>query len=204
MESAKIKPVRPFNPSLCGQKDLLFQQWKLSQKSLSIEIGCGAGLHPIQWAQNHLNSGLIALERTQNKFKAFKSRISHHERPNLYGVNADAHDWLPTNIEEKSIESYFLLYPNPYPKESQANKRWFRSPIFHYILKTIKPKGKIHFATNELFLYEETLLYAKNLWNLQIESSRQSHQTSWPPRTHFEKKYLTRGQNCFDVTFITQ
>ncbi len=199
--SAKIKPVRPFN-WLSGQRpDPRFVSWKDEYKTLAIEIGCGVGLHPIQWCQSHPDKALLALERTKNKFQSFQSRIDSHDLPNLFPVFGDAQDWAPAHLKENSVDQIFLLYPNPYPKEKQANKRWYRSPFAHYLLNILKPKGQIHFATNEKFLRDECLMYAKEFWNLKVFKERISTSTTWKPRTHFEKKYLGRGLTCYDIIF---
>ncbi len=199
--SAKIKPVRPFNWSSPHPPDPKFESWKRGYESLSIEIGCGVGLHPIQWCQNHPDKTLLALERTKNKFQSFQSRINSHELTNLFPVFGDAQDWLPANVKENSVDHIFLLYPNPYPKEKQANKRWYRSPFAHYLIKILKRHGQIHFATNEKFLRDECVRYAKEFWQLNLAEERVSSSAPWSPRTHFEKKYLGRGLTCYDLIF---
>ncbi len=199
--SAKLKAVRPFNWVSTQDPDLRFQNWSRSFSKLVLEIGCGVGLHPIQWAGRHPDHGLIAIERTKTKFQSFERRLNNHNFKNILPVFADALDWAPTNLQAGSLSEIFILYPNPYPKEKQANKRWYRSPFCAFLLNLLKEDGKIHFATNEAFLYEESLSYATEYWKLAVEKQLSSSQNEWTPRTHFEKKYLNRGNLCFDLTF---
>jgi tRNA (guanine-N(7)-)-methyltransferase len=199
--SAKNLSVRPFHFVSTTRLDQKFVEWKKSFTKLHVEIGCGVGLHPIQWTAAHPGNGLLALERTQTKFQSFQRRINNHERSNLYAVHADAHDWLPRHITSESIDGLFLMYPNPYPKERQANKRWYRSPFCHFLMEILKPGGQVQFATNEKFLVEEALSFASEVWALQLIQERKSTNAQWLPRTHFEKKYMARGQTCYDLTF---
>ena len=60
--------------------------------------------------------------------------------------------------------------------------------------------GIIEFATNESFYAEECYEWMTNVWELEaLEYKTIPH--NFPPRTHFEKKYLERGQKCFNLTF---
>ena len=129
--SADIKIIRPFNRLYSTKPDESYLTWKKRNWShLAIEIGCGAGLHPILWAQQNKNKGIIAIERTQTKFTSFKQRLKNHELPNIKAINQDALHWLPVNVSANQVDEYFFLYPNPYPKEKQAHKRWHRNPLF--------------------------------------------------------------------------
>ena len=202
-DSASIKPVRHYSPANGASKvsvDSPFQNWwHKSWDSFNIEIGCGAGLHPIRYAQLNPSHAHLALERTKIKYRAFEQRVTAHNLPNLWPVNADACDWLPKHIEENSIDQCFLLLPNPYPKERQANKRWHRAPFFAFIIDILKPRGRIHLATNELWYAKEFALYCSKFWNLQILQSSVRKGVNLPSRTHFEKKYLKVGQSIYDV-----
>ena len=199
MSSAKNKPIRPFSPQFIQPKDSLFTHWNNQETPLSVEIGCGAGLHPIQWAKLNPDKRLVAIERTKEKFQAFEQRLKNNSIHNVYGVNDDALNWLPANIKANSVENYYILYPNPYPKEKQANKRFHRSCLFHYILETLKPSGQVHMATNEISLFNEALYYFKDFWRMELLEQGPILSNQRTPRTHFEKKYLNRGETCFNL-----
>lgn len=202
--SATLKKIRPFQtPPYKEQADQRFISWQQkSWEKLIVEIGCGAGLHPIRYAQQNPKEAIVALERTKTKFNSFEQRLSHHQLPNIYPINKDALYWLPSNLTKKSVHEFFFLYPNPYPKEKQANKRWHRNPFFEYILDCLKPQGLVHFASNEKDYINECENYCINHWKLKlIKSSQLTEDTNDQYRTHFEKKYLKRQQTCFDLVF---
>lgn len=201
MTSADLKPVRPFHPISPKNLDFEFQSWAADKTNIFLEIGCGAGLHPIQWTGLNPSKNLIAIERTKNKFEPFKQRILNHERKNLYPVKGEAMDWVPQNIKTSILDGVFFLYPNPYPKEKQSNKRWHRSPFFHLVLKCLKPGGTITCATNEKFFFEECRLYGLEFWQLEHAHEKEIQLGDLKPRTHFEKKYLEAGQTCYEIIF---
>lgn len=163
---------------------------------LDLEIGCGVGWHPIKYAQANPNRTLIAIEHTRAKFDGFRRRADRHELPNLLPIHADAIRWVTHALPESSVDRIFVLYPNPEPQA--ANKRWFRMPFMHELLTKLKPQGTIELATNIATYKDEAKMYASEVWNLELADE---HTVTENPRTHFEKKYLLRGETCFDVTF---
>jgi tRNA (guanine-N7-)-methyltransferase len=212
---AEIKPVRSFfrkeisllyksKDSLQTLVDSNFIDFISNQKipKIVIEVGCGNGRHPIEWAKSNPSSKIVAIERTKNKFQAFSSRLKNHSLFNIHPVNEDALYWLPSNIKESSVEEYFFLYPNPYPKEKQANKRWHRNPLFHFILSSIKPQGLIHFASNDLSYINECELYCMHFWKLNLVKKQKINDSQITKyRTQFEKKYLQSNQDCYNLIF---
>jgi len=182
--------------------DPKFQSWRQGFSNLAIEVGCGVGFHPIHWAKSHPETGLIALERTKNKFASFEGRVQNHPGlKNLFPVGHDGRLWIPDNIEDAEVSQYFFIYPNPYPKAAQANKRWHRNPLMHYLMGTLKDEGTLTFATNELWLKEECLLYMLEFWKTKLLSLDEVRGPQPKALSHFEKKYLAQGQTCYHLVF---
>ena len=178
-----IIPVSDFQRPEENQKtDSEYQTWKAQNfKSLSIEIGCGAGFHPIQWSKRNPEHGLVALERTQNKFQAFQRRLSgHSQTTNIFPRNSDARLWLPNAVGANEIAHYYFLYPNPYPKSSQANKRWHRNPLMHFIMSSLQPQGTLTFASNELWLKQECIQYMTEFWQTELIQNTTIDQPRYP------------------------
>ena len=173
---------------------------KKPHKKLNVEIGCGVGFHPIQFALSHADEGLLAIERTSEKFKKFKGRMLNHNLPNLMGVHAEAAILLPHTLTPSCVDKFFILYPNPYPKESQKYLRWAHSSFLNFVIDSLKPGGELMFATNLSAYKDELIQRLPELF--QFESVDVTEVTSSPkPITHFEKKYLADGQTCFHIRF---
>jgi tRNA G46 methylase TrmB len=172
-----------------------------SDVPLDLEIGCGVGWHPIRYANENPGRRLIAIEQTRAKFERFRSRLNaHSELDNLHPVHANAIHWIAHKLGPDSIERCFLLYPNPEPKA--PNRRWMRSPFMHHLLKTIRRGGMLTLASNERWYIDEACEWAERFWKLKLSTITEFNRASEPDflaRTHFEKKYLARGQSCFNV-----
>lgn len=187
--------------------DLSLQKWRQQLKPnqpIIIEIGAGAGLHAIQYAKKNPHHFIIPIERTKIKAHALLQRVLHHPAlTNIYPVYGDAIEWICRHCQPNEINAYYILYPNPYPKAKQANKRFMHMPFMAKLIETLQPGGTITLATNIVSYYEEAKLSFKTVWQLELVSDKVI-----PPdtqaRTHFEKKYLARGESCFNLIFKKQ
>ncbi len=223
-----------------------FARWLgVSPPNFSIEIGCGVGYHPIQWAKNNPGGKILAIERTKNKFDKFSSRLRNHANlTNIFSAHADAAHLLPHLRISRLVDNFFVLYPNPYPKSKHANLRFAYSPLTHFMIDNLKIGGRLIFATNiEEYASElndeipkhpgmeleemTTLLPLSSLSSPPPLSSLSSPPplpslsspppqpsflsdqrstiaptcTFLEPRSHFEKKYITRGDICYNLVF---
>lgn len=171
------------------------------ESPLDVEIGCGVGLHPIQYAKAHPNRYLVAIEQTRNKFAKFQRRFDHHHLPNLLPVHANAISWVSHRLNDHSVDNFYFLYPNPNPKGKDFNKRWHAMPFMEKVLACLKPSGRIHLATNEAFYAVEARANFERVWNLETVKFERIQAGDITPRTHFERKYLARRETCFDMIF---
>ncbi len=171
------------------------------QAPLYLEVGCGVGLHPILFAKKRPQAHLIACERTSDKFHKFKKRLENHQLENITAIHEDGMRWLTHWAKESKLtfEKIFFLYPNPYPKNNQRNKRFFAMPLFKNYLHTLKLGGEIEMRTNQLFYLEEAKILATEVWNLECQYCGPLREESEKGITHFERKYLKREETCYEL-----
>ena len=202
-ETPSLPPIRAFNASRVPQPRSGTPEPRSTTSALDIEVGCGAGLHPIRYAQANPGRLLIAIEHTPTRFELFQRRLKRHpEIRNVQAIQAEAVSWITHRVEPLSVDRYFFLYPNPYPKRTDLNKRWHAMPFFSQILKTLKRGGTFTLATNEEFYFSEALDYLMGPWGLILVQARELRgldALGGVARTHFEKKYLQRGEVCRDL-----
>jgi tRNA (guanine-N7-)-methyltransferase len=191
------KKVRPFT----APPDQDYANFIVPKTPLDIEIGCGVGLHPILYQGQHPERCLVAIEHTKEKFDKFYRRFQNHGSPkNLIPVHANGISWVSQQLPMNSVDRFYFLYPNPNPKPGDLNKRWYAMPFMQKVLEVLKPGGQLILATNEFFYKEEALDYFLNYWKLKLLEET-ILKSDFKHRTHFEKKYLERGEDCFNLVF---
>lgn len=173
--------------------------WNSVDPSLAvdIEIGAGQGLHALAYAKANPNRQLIAIERTT---KIEKLLNSPEVMPNLLALRGDAINWITHMVPPASIDRVFILYPNPYPKRKQHNQRWYNMPFMAFLKGRLKSDGTLTLATNRPDYYEEARELMTATWGFKIVDD-QSLSPNVEGRSHFEKKYLSRGETCWNLRF---
>lgn len=166
---------------------------------VDLEIGCGVGWHAIEYSNENPDRILIAVEHTRMRFQKFNRRYQNSGSPmNLLPVHANAVTWVAQYLPDDFLENIYIFYPNPYPKASQANLRWHRMPFMGRLIRSMKEHARLTMTTNELFYAREAEYYFRKHWGLAGSMTRITEQE---PRTHFEKKYLQRGEALYELNF---
>ncbi len=158
---------------------------------ICLEIGAGMGRHAILFAEQHPDKTLVAIERTAAKFKVFAVRQQEHQLNNLHPIHADALPWVVHALPPASVEQLFILYPNPEPKNPA--QRWLNMPFFEFLLSRLQAGASITLASNIPAYLNEAEQQLIDTWHLPYQ--RQDIATD-SARTHFEVKYLQRGEPC--------
>lgn len=180
----KINPPRNF--------DSQSWQWLTQSKNESVlEIGAGKGLHAIQFAAQNKDKTIIAIERTAEKFAAFNKNAQPKNLANLYPVHADAIAWSVFALPAQSISQAFILYPNP--ERNNANQQWLNMPYFEFLLSRLKNDATITLASNIMEYLDNAQAQSTEVWQLPTTREVVDKTSS---RTHFEIKYLARGEPC--------
>ena len=181
-------PIRQFQaPRMHAPRD--FQ--KISPDPLCVEIGAGKGKHALLFTANHPEKKLIAVERTREKFVAMQKQHSLEGQQNLQLVHADALPWVVHALQPQQVEQFFILYPNPEPHNPA--QRWLNMPFFEFLISRLKVGGQITLASNIPEYIEEAQQQLIEVWKLPFVKERIADSSA---RTHFEIKYLERGELC--------
>lgn len=165
-----------------------------------LEIGCGVGLHPILYSKKHPLHRVFAVESTHERFEKFQRRLmAHSYLININAIHADARLWGAQHLASSSLDRVFILYPNPYPKKKHSNLRWHSMPFTKVLVDSIKVGGVLEFATNLKDYASEALeeLLKKYPFELVSMVDLKTFPLSYVGDTHFERKYLQRGESCY-------
>lgn len=163
----------------------------ISPEPVCVEVGAGKGKHALLFSKNHPDRQLIAIERTREKFLAMQKQHAIEGQTNLQTVHADALPWVVHALSPEQVEQFFILYPNPEPHNPA--QRWVNMPFFEFLLSRLKTGGTITLASNIPAYIEEAEQQLQQLWKLPFVKEVIAQDSA---RTHFEIKYLERGELC--------
>ncbi len=163
----------------------------ISSQPICLEIGAGKGKHALQFTAQHPQQRLVAIERTREKFEAMQKQHQQEGQENLQPVHADALPWVVHALYPQQLEQCFILYPNPEPHNPA--QRWLNMPFFEFLLSRLQPKGQIILASNIPDYIAEAEQQLQQVWQLPYIKEVIPATSA---RTHFEIKYLERGELC--------
>ncbi len=167
-------------------------------RPLIVDVGCGKGAWVVREAKKNPEKIYIGIERTLNKSQALLQNVRDAKVPNLIGVRADAVALIHQKFPRESLSELYFFYPNPTPKRSQANKRFFVSGHFQVFHEVLQTEGLISLTTNIYEYAAEARAFLKDVWGYQIMSLNPVD-LQVTPRTDFEKKYVELGQDVYEL-----
>ena len=166
----------------------------IANESVCVEIGAGKGKHALLFSEQHPDKKLIAIERTREKFVAMQKQHQLEGQRNLQIVHADAIPWIVHALFPAQVEQFFILYPNPEPHN--ATQRWLNMPFFEFLLSRLKAGGSITLVSNIPEYIAEAQQQLIEVWKLPFIQQDVPLDSA---RTHFEIKYLARGERCQEL-----
>lgn len=180
-----------------------WQTIHLQFEKVMIEIGCGAGHHPYHYAMANPKTFVFAIEHTKTRFKQMQNLMKEKgELANFAPIHENAISWIGHYVLENSIDEINLLYPNPYPKPKDWNCRWMATPFWGFLLRRLNQQGFIRMVTNIRDYAEQSIYFNQVHWPSQCQTFQ--HVKAGADRTLFEKKYLERGETCFEMIFTSK
>ena len=178
---------------------------------LVLDSGCGTGESTIHLARRFPNVPVIGVDKSAVRLsKAGNERQleasaggSCDVPANAFWVRAELLDFWRLALEkvnagEWKILHHALYYPNPWPKESEATRRFHLHPIFPTLLR-LSPVTELR--TNwEIYAreFKEAARIAGDCLSLNLDVDFAAFSPE-NPETAFERKYQAAGQPLYRV-----
>ena len=163
----------------------------IANQPVCVEIGAGKGKHALLFSGQNPEKQLIAVERTREKFLSMQKQHGLEGQKNLQPIHADALPWVVHALFPAQVEQFFILYPNPEPHNPA--QRWLNMPFFEFLLSRLQAGGSITLASNIPEYIAEAQQQLIEVWKLPFVKEAVAQDSA---RTHFEIKYLERGELC--------
>ena len=179
--------------------------------SLVLDSGCGTGESTIHLARKFPNVPVIGIDKSVVRIT--KAGNSHQldlstgnsceVPPNVFWIRAELLDFWRLALEKVKggawrIMHHALYYPNPWPKESEATRRFHLHPIFPTLLQ-LSPVTELR--TNwEIYAREfaEAVCIAGDALSIKLSAQCECFCPD-VPETAFERKYKNADQELFRV-----
>jgi tRNA (guanine-N7-)-methyltransferase len=164
---------------------------------VEIEVGIGKGRFLLAAAALHPEIRYLGIEWANEYLSIAESRAQKRGLANVRFVRADAKEIVSRGVPDRSVDAYYVFYPDPWPKKRHHKRRFFQPAIIDHLARTLKSDGRLHIATDheEYWRVIEPLLDGHPAFSrLPGFGGDGFPLPSDAPLTNFESKYVNEGR----------
>lgn len=198
----KRKDHEVFESYLKGSYELFSPEIFKGTHPIHLEIGAGTGHFIMEMAKANPDITFLAVERDRMRGNALAKKSKKAALPNLIGLRGNAVPAVIHAIPSGRLNTIYILYPCPWPKNNQRKHRWYLHPMMPHLIRVLENQGTLVWASDQKFYIDEARYVCENHYQLKILSHGPILSLPEPfthGRTKFEKTFLQKGQPCYEL-----
>ena len=131
------------------------------ERPLAVDIGCGKGRFLLAHAVKHPEVNFLGVDRMLRRIRKIDRKAVRREVLNIRLLRMDAFYTVAYLIPERSVSTYFVFFPDPWPKKKHYDNRLFNDVFLRALHRTLKVDGVLHFSTDHLPYFDEVYALLK-------------------------------------------
>src|SRR6476659_94643 len=163
---------------------------------LHVDLGCGDGSFLREMAQQFPKTNFLGIERLAKRVEKVRRKAEKIE--NVRVLRADSLFAVRYLLSESSVETFYLLFPDPWPKRRHQLRRIFTRDFLDAIADALKQHGVLRVATDQLDYFQQVERISRD--HLQFQVVARSPDDAVLPITKFEKKFRRQGAPIYRLT----
>jgi tRNA (guanine-N7-)-methyltransferase len=163
---------------------------------LHVDLGCGDGFFLCEMARQFPKRNFLGIERLTKRVEKVRRKAEKIE--NVRVLRADTLFAVRRLLPESSVDSFYLLFPDPWPKRRHQVRRIFTRDFLDAIAAALKQRGVLRVATDQIDYFHR--IEQISCVHLQFQVVPQSPDDSLFPVTKFERKFRDQGAPIYRLT----
>ncbi len=162
-----------------------------------VEIGSGHGAAAIAFCLAHPDVDLVAVEVHVPGVARMLAAARDAGVDNLWVHPGDALPFLAERVAPASLDAVHLFFPDPWPKQRHAKRRFLQQHTLDLVASRLVPGGVLLVATDSegYAAHARSQLAHHGRWSV-VEGDR----PDWRPDDGFEAKGLRAGRAVTELT----
>lgn len=124
---------------------------------LEIDIGCGKGRFLLSRAAKYPQRLLLGIDQQAKRLRKIDHAVLHQKLTNVRLMQGDAALLLAEHAADNTVASFFVFFPDPWPKRRHHRRRLMNQSFLETAARTLINKGLLHFATDHSAYFEQVL-----------------------------------------------
>ena len=147
-------------------------------------------------AQQFPKRNFLGIERLTKRVE--KVRRNAEKIENVRVLRADTLLAVRNLLPESSVETFYLLFPDPWPKRRHQARRIVSREFLNAIAVALEQQGTLRVATDQLDYFEQIERLSRA--HSQFQVVPRSPEDAVLPITKFEKKFCEQGAPIYRLT----
>jgi len=123
-------------------------------KPLEVDVGCGKGRFILSRAVSHPDANYLGIDRLLKRLRIVDKRIRRRGLENVRLLRIEASYAIEHLLPPGSVTTFYVQFPDPWPKRRHHRRRLFSPHILDAIHRTLATGGKIHLVTDHTHYFE--------------------------------------------------
>jgi tRNA (guanine-N7-)-methyltransferase len=154
---------------------------------LHIDLGCGDGSFLCALARKNPNRNFLGIDKLAGRVEKACRKAATLDNVRILNVeNAYAVRYL---LPEASVEAFYLLFPDPWPKRRHQRRRIVTKEFLDFIRRALADHGIFRIATDQADYFQQIRKAAENYSGFAIVDLEDVDL----PRTKFENRFREQG-----------
>jgi tRNA (guanine-N7-)-methyltransferase len=173
-------------------------------KEIWLEVGFGGGEHLAWHARQNPDVGFIGCEPFLNGVAGLCAHMHEHGLKNVRIWQDDARLLLP-RLADQSLQRFFVLNSDPWPKTRHAKRRFIQTETLDEIQRLLAPGAEFRMSSDHPVLaawqLEKAYFHGGFEWLAKSADDWRNRPADFP-ETRYQKKGATQGRPTVFLNFL--
>jgi tRNA (guanine-N7-)-methyltransferase len=166
---------------------------------LHVDVGFGDGAFLTELARRDPGRAVVGVDLSFKRVLKVARRLSRSDLPNVRLLGVDAAWAVREAFEEESVESFWINFPDPWPKRRHRRRRLIEPAFVRELSRRLMKGGSLHIVTddpNYAAVIRSALEGEPLLENAQASTPDLRERRELPPTT-FQSVWAAQHRPCF-------
>jgi len=163
---------------------------------LHVDLGCGDGSLLCELAEQFPEKNFLGIERLTKRVEKVRRKALKIENVRVLGT--DTLFAVRYLLPENSVETFYLFFPDPWPKRRHQQRRIFTCEFLDSIAAALEQNGALRIATDQLDYFHQMEHLSRGHSQFEIVPSSRNDRVL--PRTKFESRFRQQGMPIYRLT----